>query len=329
MANEYKENYQQTLTARRRSMGAGNRKKTENPKPKSWLYPWAWERRYSKMLVKEVVKPQVNLVMPKLRENLNRWNREVNADSFIRTDSFNDEFNQLLNELKAEANNIFGSPMEATAIYIAILAAGDGIFQFNNSQWKKQTEQVLGFEFTTDDDFWEETRKQWASENFGHLEGYSEDYRRRIREIVSRGVRQGKSTRDIMNEIRGLNTKFQNRAEFLARDQVGKLNGIITKRRMQEVGINAYIWVTAGDERVRPTHAAMNNKIMNWNNDNVYTDESFIQRNSEGKITAMNWQPRTGEMKSGVIPGEDYQCRCTAIPFWEPVLQEIDERIVV
>lgn len=380
MANEFAVNFQEALKAKRRGMGAGNRTRTKNYKPKTWLYPWAHERKYKNFLLNEFSKPLSRFTLNELTDKIPRWKKEVNQDRalpditqllqtksemyddfgnkyniyvnpgngqeylgryvkedtgnifsgmilrLIRKDDYIDEFNQFINDLKQEANNILGDDdnIEQTIFFASLLGIAEGIFSFNNSQWKKQTEQVLGFEYTTDDSFWQETRRQWANENYGHLQGYSEEHRRRIREAVNRGIRQNISTKEIMDEIKNINDWKDNKVELLARDQTGKLNGIITKRRMQEVGISAYTWITANDERVRPKHKTMNGKIMNFDNDYDYTTENLIIRNEAGNIIDMNWVPRTGDMESGVIPGEAIQCRCQAIPYWEPVIQQVD-----
>lgn len=336
MANEFTVNFQENLKSQRRILTEKQRSKTQNPKVKNWLYPWAHERKYKSFLKREFVKPLKDFTINGLTNKITRWRNEVNDSvvfkeqfTYIRKDNFIDELNQFLNELKQEANGVLGDDedIEKTILFVSLLGIAEEIFSFNNKQWGKQTEQVLGFAYETDDTFWEETRRQWANENYGHLQGYSEEYRRRIREVVNRGVRQNLTTKQIMEEIKGVNDWLDNKAELLARDQTGKLNGIITKRRMQEVGINAYIWITANDERVRPKHKAMNGKIMSWDDNNVYTTKEDIEYSKDGNIINMNWKPRTSEMEQGMIPGEAIQCRCSAIPFWEPVIQNADKEV--
>lgn len=72
----------------------------------------------------------------------------------------------------------------------------------------------------------------------------------------------------------------------LTRDQTQKLTAQLDRTRQQAVGITQYRWLTVGDERVRPTHAANNGKIFSWDTP----------------------PPGTGH------PGDDIQCRCHAQP---------------
>ena len=58
----------------------------------------------------------------------------------------------------------------------------------------------------------------------------------------------------------------QSRAQLIARDQTGKYFGALTEARHRAAGATKYIWRTAGDERVRPEHAARDGKIYSYDN---------------------------------------------------------------
>lgn len=81
--------------------------------------------------------------------------------------------------------------------------------------------------------------------------------------------------------------KAETRAAIIARDQVSKLNGDLTRIRQEKTGVKKFIWRTAGDGRVRPSHRSFANNIYTW---------------------------KSGA--SGILPGQDVLCRCYA----EPVL---------
>ena len=80
------------------------------------------------------------------------------------------------------------------------------------------------------------------------------------------------------NKLTGYNVRR------IARDQTSKAVGALNQARQQQIGIVEYVWLTAEDERVRGTHAANNGLTFRWDQ-----------------------PPGTGN------PGEDIQCRCTAI----------------
>lgn len=95
----------------------------------------------------------------------------------------------------------------------------------------------------------------------------------------------------------------KSRADLIARDQVLKLNSQITKTRQTSAGIVEYVWTTSHDERVR------------GNPDGKYPDSDSDHYSLDG--TRQRWDaPPVTNLKTGETnhPGEDYQCRCVAVP---------------
>ena len=86
-----------------------------------------------------------------------------------------------------------------------------------------------------------------------------------------------------------LSTEFQSTGynlRRLTRDQTGKAIGQLTQARHRQIGIEEYTWRTSQDERVRPSHAALDGTRHRWDS-----------------------PPSVGH------PKEDIQCRCVAIPY--------------
>ena len=89
------------------------------------------------------------------------------------------------------------------------------------------------------------------------------------------------------------------RAQGIARDQVGKLNGALDRHRQEQLGLKRYRWRTSEDSRVRDDHAKLDRKIFYWDKPPVINKS-------------------TGERGN---PKEDFNCRCWA----EPILDDIIE----
>ena len=70
----------------------------------------------------------------------------------------------------------------------------------------------------------------------------------------------------------------------LTRDQTSKLIGQLNRHRQTELGIAQYVWQTAGDERVRPSHRDNDGQTFSWANGSPIGH-----------------------------PGEEIQCRCTPL----------------
>jgi uncharacterized protein with gpF-like domain len=110
---------------------------------------------------------------------------------------------------------------------------------------------------------------------------------------------------------------------LIARDQVGKLQYAITRKQFESIGMDGYYWVTARDERVRgnpmgrfpkavPSHWIMEGTVCKFSDPTVYSD------------LGREWLKRTALMPM-VHPGQAILCRCTATPYWLPLIQEAIE----
>jgi SPP1 gp7 family putative phage head morphogenesis protein len=84
----------------------------------------------------------------------------------------------------------------------------------------------------------------------------------------------------------------ENRVRLIARDQTSKMNASFNQARQTSVGIEKYEWQTAGDERVRESHAELDGQVFSWD------DPPEVD----------------GEPAN---PGEPVNCRCVAIPFFD------------
>ncbi len=114
----------------------------------------------------------------------------------------------------------------------------------------------------------------------------------RTRIALIEGTNQTDLTKEVFDIMSERTDVSDSRAKLIARDQVAKLNGQLTRERQEEIGVSGYIWRTVGDERVRDSHDEVDGQFFSWDSPPSETD--------------------------GNHPGEDFQCRC-----WpEPVLPE-------
>jgi len=149
--------------------------------------------------------------------------------------------------------------------------------------------QVANVPYNMSEPWLDELRSLFVRENVRLIKTIPDQYFDRIDGIITRGIRQGKHVGEVGKELQKAVGISRNRAKFIARDQTAKLNAEMQGIRQVSVGIKKYEWSTSEDERVRPSHASKNNRKYKWSD-----------------------PPATGH------PGEDYQCRCVAIPVVEP-----------
>ena len=139
-----------------------------------------------------------------------------------------------------------------------------------------------------------------------------------LKKIISKDVYDSVMRGDALSVVRkkileSTNDYTKKKAQFIARDQVSKLNGSINKIQQKSVGINLYVWNTVGDARTRDSHAKLNGVICSW-------DDPTIYYKVEGN--ALVKHKRLASMFIG-NPSDDYQCRCFGLPFI-PELEGID-----
>jgi len=128
-----------------------------------------------------------------------------------------------------------------------------------------------------------------VADNVALIKSIPEEYLAKVSAKVDSYFASGKRWEDLAAEIERIGEVTYNRARRIARDQASKLNAAFNEVRQTSIGISHYIWSTSHDERVRPTHAALNGTKQAWANPPIIHGE------------ALN-------------PGEDYECRCGAIP---------------
>ena len=342
MANEFAFGFKELLKYNRRTMSKTARTKTRNnPKKTKWLYPYSSEVKYRNMIRNQLGLQLKSIVDYKLDFNLSRWIKE--KQRFDNTDDYVDELNQLVIEQQKKMRKLFGISDELPAkseMWNYVAESADATFEFNTKQWYKTTAGMLGFQFITDTPWWSTERNSWVSENYGLVKALGESYINRVNVIINQGIQDGKTQTEIKKEVQDIYRKIfgprldrrMSRAELLVRDQIGRLNGILTKRRFQSAGLNYYIWNTANDERVRgkprgkypkaiPSHWEMQGKICRWDDDTVYAEEGSL--NAKGELF---WKKRTYKMPKA-IPGQEILCRCNALIYWNEILKETDEEI--
>lgn len=113
---------------------------------------------------------------------------------------------------------------------------------------------------------------------------------KRLRSIVTKGILRGTRVESIMGDLAELPGMTKRHAELIARDQIVKQNGRMTRIRHEGIGVTHYFWEDVGDQRVRLTH------------------RKFARRGQN------RYSYKKGAGPDGVNPGEEIQCRCYASP---------------
>ena len=163
-------------------------------------------------------------------------------------------------------------------------------------EWKKVVSKTLGIDLLEDyysGDFYKDMIEKWVSDNVDLIKTVPHKSLEQMKEIVYSGYMSGQSTTNIVNEIQRQYGMDKRHARLIARDQTAKLNAAITKKQQKDAGVNRYEWSDSNDSRVRSSHHRLNGHIFSWD------------------------EPPETDKGRRCHPGEDYQCRCCALPVFD------------
>ena len=85
-----------------------------------------------------------------------------------------------------------------------------------------------------------------------------------VHELALGAMTDGQRAAGLVDSIVALGSKTRSRAMLIARTEVGRVSGEMTKARAMTAGSDGYIWRSAEDRDVRPSHKKMNGKFVKW-----------------------------------------------------------------
>ena len=242
---------------------------------RKWLYPFSVEREYQRFakLLNKVLRESVTDELERIRR--------LAVNSALKTDGLSEDVLAIMQDIKKRFNGkITSAQMVAELKKIA-----QQTDNFNSRQYQAVIRAALQVDIFQHEPWLRELTDMWVSENVRLIKSIPDQFFGEVEGIVGRGLMDGTLTDDLGEQIERVYGVSQRRAQLIARDQVGKLNGDLSMYRQTSTGIESYIWSTSKDQRVRPSHADREGKEFYWNN-----------------------PPEDGH------PGKAIYCRCVALP---------------
>ena len=86
----------------------------------------------------------------------------------------------------------------------------------------------------------------------------------RVQRLAVQGMEAGRRASSLADEIMRSGEVTEGRANLIARTEVGRAASTLTQVRAEHVGSTGYIWRTARDGDVRPSHKKMAGKFVLW-----------------------------------------------------------------
>ena len=242
---------------------------------RKWHYPLADERFYQKELTS-----LVNQMHSAVISNKDRIN------SYIKTYRLDDDESIVQLELIFDSiDREYRQRIAQEFIESKVKQMFDGVNRFNEQEFRATMKNGLKLDVFQSEPWLNQMSELWNKDNVTLIKSVEAKYFENIESIVSNAVRDGTLLTDVTEDIQQATGVSQRRAQLIARDQVGKLNGQLTRQRQTGVGIDEYVWSTSKDDSVRKAHQAREGEKFSWNN-----------------------PPSDGH------PGMPISCRCVALP---------------
>lgn len=175
------------------------------------------------------------------------------------------------------------------ALQEALARAAKSVDNHSRAIWNAQAE-ALGLDVTGDDLFLSARMAGFRKENLGLIRSLCAEHVRRVGKVLRENA--GARVETIARELQESVGVSRSKAQLLARDQVLKANGQLTRDRHEAAGITEYVWSASRDVRVRRRHKELDGTR------HAYDDPPVVDE-------------RTG---ARAHPGQWFQCRCVAIP---------------
>lgn len=269
-------------------------------------FPNSAEREYVKAVNEYMrsVKKVVEAELPKLSKEYARQLEEMNyhSDGIFDFASFITDF---FGNIKVRLNT-----MESFGRFVKRLRKAGRITKKHEiAEWRRMVKKTLGVDLSEDyynGEFFEQELEQWVKDNVELIRTVPQDMLGDMKDIVSEAYTRGISTKEIQKAIQERYGMSANHARLIARDQMSKLNGQITRKQHEDAGVTRYRWSTSKDSRVRAGHALLEGQIFEYANPPEIME--WRERKSGGYWVS------TGRHCN---PTEDYQCRCCAIPVFD------------
>lgn len=265
-------------------------------------YPDSAERE-----LRRISRSYVRLLNKSMKDHLpeimsaykNAMRNDSRYDSiFDLRDKVNSEIMKMAAELE-EALEMFG--LEDAIERISRIAQRNSI-----KEWKRAVKAAFGLDIFEDyykGETYEQAVRAWVADSISKIKSIPTETLGRLQEIILDGYREGRLIRDLKKEIQENYNVSKHHAEMIARDQVSTLNSELTQMQQRDAGVRQYKWSSSRDSRVRESHAEFDGQIFSWDD----PPEGWYTTKSRGIVY-------TGRK---CHPGEDYCCRCVAIPVFE------------
>lgn len=210
---------------------------------------------------------------------------------------------KILSEIKTTLRQIETNQRNLETHKVNFETQVDSVIDELEGQFQDTTKKITAKDFAIQPDLPDSRRAKLRDEYTENMDLYIKEWEEeaivRLREKVEEHAFEGFRSKDMIELIQAEYGVSQNKARFLARQETSLLVSKYREDRYQEIGCETYQWSTSHDARVRHRHEELDGRVFRFD------DPPIVDL-------------ATGRRAN---PGEDFQCRCVAIPIFEEQLK--------
>lgn len=220
---------------------------------RTWQYPMAVERGY-----KQWLKKYIKSITQSIKDNI------VPIQSFININYRQDDEGSYDEQLSLAISTAIQASMTKEQIETALTNLYTETDMYNRGQIEtvyKSLGQttIVGLDDST-------VKNQFFQQNRMLIESIKTDIKTKLIYEINDQVNNGYDENEIIAVVNKAKDQAYKRADKIAHNEIGNLDGRMCKQRQLANGITKYQWRTVRDERVRPWHAEREGKIFSWDN---------------------------------------------------------------
>lgn len=155
-------------------------------------------------------------------------------------------------------------------------------------------DKSIGINVTLTKEQQEIIAQEWTNNLDLYINNFMDENIAELRGAILGNTLRGSRAENLVDIISSRFDVTKSKAKFLARQETSLLMSKMRETRYKDAGLNKYKWLTSNDVRVRDRHKELNKKTYFWSD-----------------------PPIVDEKGNRAHPGEDFNCRCVAVPIIE------------
>ena len=264
--------------------------------------PKAYARVYFERMRSGFLSYLRQLVDRVLIPELHKLADQAQASKVARADAATERLGQIIDEMRRQ----FAQRWTAEEFARVVRQPGADVERFNARQLNNQLRSVFGLDVVGNEAWLGSVLTEFVGENVALIKSIPSAFFNEIEKNVAAKLANGERYEELSQEIQDRFEVAASRANLIARDQIGKLNGDLNQVRQRDLGLTKYVWRTMNDERVRDGGPKG-------------TGANHAER--EGEV--FEWSDPPGDPSDPADfghPGEGIQCRCYAEAYLDDLL---------